>query len=625
MNTQVKKAIVLAAGTGNRLYPLTESNPKPLTRVGEHSIIKRLVSNLISVGITNIVVVTGHLGEQISVELNEHFSEINFSFIHNERYNATNNIYSLWLAREHFTEDFLLLEADVIFSPETLDQLTFGPADSCACLVSPKEYYMDGACVKLTGAPLRVTAPEQVPIAKQSPDHYKTVNFYRLSSKFANTWLHDRLQQKVANNDLSGYYETLFSQAITENSEPFLACIVNQNDWFEIDNLDDLDIASFRLKDPRQRQSHLEAQHGGYWRYPITDHCLLYNFHYPPRKLLDHLSARLEKLVREYPSSQRPIAEYLSGYYDLKASSLVVSNGVSELIPLLFRDVQKPVLIPTPSFNEYESAVPVGLLRHFALQPENDFYLDPHNLLHQAQAENVGHIVLISPNNPTGNAIPHDDLHTLILGAAKQNIQVILDESFIDFHPESRSASFFPELARYANLTIVLSLSKSHGIGGIRLGMLASGSDSLAAAIRSRLPIWNINSFAEEYLRLFSAFRKEYAASCDKVRYEVQKLRQNLNTLPGLTAFPTDANFLFCRLDERLCTASELVTELLQQEQIFVKDCAGKTLPGAEQYFRISSRNEAQNNQLFLALSRILQTRQACAVRTPELVNAATL
>ncbi|WP_455813100.1 aminotransferase class I/II-fold pyridoxal phosphate-dependent enzyme [Pseudomonas graminis] len=600
----IKKAVILAAGTGNRLFPITEIIPKPLTPVNGKSIIERLVINLLETGVNQIVVVTGHFGKKIQSQLNHEFPDVDITFIENTRYQTTNNIYSLWLAREYFTEDFLLLEADVVLRSSVLEQLVGGKKNTSACMVAPKAIFMDGACVELRGVPLVVTAPKQVPVHKQGPHHYKTLNFYRLSSSFASGWLLPQLQHKVNSDELSDYYETLFAQAISEGIEDFQASIVPSYDWYEVDNLNDLDIAEYLLKPVEDQQTWLEKRHGGYWRYPVQDHCLLYNFHYPPKKLLDHLSARLVNLVREYPSAQRPIVEHLSSYYGVPATNLVVGNGVSELIPLLLSGINKPLVIPSPSFNEYEAVIPAHLVRRFMLSEEDGFALSPQKILEYARETGAGHIVLISPNNPTGNALTREDIALIARGAQELGIEVILDESFVDFQGQGRTPSFLPDLLQHTNLSLLFSLSKSHGIGGIRLGLFASANQERVADVRQRLPIWNINSFAEEYLRMFSAHRKEYEASCQKVFDETQALQKALSDIPGLQVFPTEANFIFCRLDNELGTARELITELLQTDAIFLKDCSGKILQDSQQYFRVSSRNGKDNRKLTEAISR---------------------
>lgn len=611
MKQTVDTAIILAAGTGNRLYPLTEEQPKPLTVVGGTPIIHRMINNLIEIGITKIVVVTGHLGDLLKAELENEFSaaDIAFEFIHNAEYRTTNNIFSLWLAREYFLNDFLLLESDVVCDVDVLRDLVDRPQGSSACLVSPKAFYMDGACVEITGYPLKVTAPKQIKAGQTGPEHYKTVNFYRISSGFASGWLVRHLADSVRKGELSVYYEAAFSTAINEGIEDFSAAIVSRDRWFEVDNLNDLDIAEFTFMSAAQREKHLRDRHGGYWRYPITDHCLLYNFHYPPKKLMDHLCDRIEMLVREYPSAQQPITRYLAQYYAVPETVVAVANGVSEFIPIVLNGVDRPVVIPTPSFNEYEAVVPQGALVRAPLHEGTCFRVEPEVILSAAAKSGAGHIILISPNNPTGAAIPRPDIEKILIGAAELGCKVILDESFVDFQAGSRNNSFLTRLSEFPNLIILFSLSKSHGISGIRIGMMASSNQTVMDRARARLPIWNINAFAEEYLRMFSAFREEYMASCIAVRSETDKLQEELAKIVGLRVYNSDANFVFCRLDEGMPTAQVLTSELLDKYSIFIKECSGKTMPKADRFFRVASRMPRENARVVRAIRDLLNTQ----------------
>jgi histidinol-phosphate/aromatic aminotransferase/cobyric acid decarboxylase-like protein len=613
----VRRAIVLAAGSGARLHPLTQDRPKCLVRVDGESLLSRLVGSLAAVGVERVVVVTGHLGERIVEELPAAHPGVEFVFVANDRYRTTNNIYSLWLARAHFDEDFLLLEADVLCHDAVLAPLVAGPAGTSAALVSPRRWFMDGACVELQGWPLTITAPKQIPVGEHRPHHYKTVNFYRIAADFATGWLARRLDDKVATADLSAYYETLFAEAIDRGVTEFRAEVVSDRDWFEIDTLDDLDIAEFRLKPPAERLRALSTRHGGFWRYPVVDHCLLYNFHYPPRKIIDHMAGRLDFLVREYPSAQRPIAAFVGAWHGIDPERLIVANGVSELIPLVLAGARQPVVVPTPSFNEYEAVIDPALVRRLPLRASDDFRVDPERLLALAAAEGAGHVVLISPNNPTGNAIPRADLETIVAGAAAIGARVILDESFVDFQEGGRAASLMDRLDAHPNLTILYSLSKAHGVGGLRIGLLASADPEEVARVRRLTPIWNINAFAEAYLRLFGAFRQEFLASCALVREETRALARGLAEIEGLTVYPTDANFVFCRLDPAIGTAAALTARLLEREGIFVKDCSGKAMAEADRHVRISSRGRADDARLLTALAR-----QTAAMRAEAAVPA---
>ena len=121
MNSQ-RQAVVLAAGQGKRLRPLTEDTPKTLLDVGERAILEHILDALEATGYERVVVVTGFGNEQVKEHCRTH-EALDVEFVHNERFATTNNIYSLWLAREHATDGFTLVNSDTLFPAESLGVL----------------------------------------------------------------------------------------------------------------------------------------------------------------------------------------------------------------------------------------------------------------------------------------------------------------------------------------------------------------------------------------------------------------------------------------------------------------------------------------------------------------------
>ena len=109
------------------------------------------------------------------------------------------------------------------------------------------------------------------------------------------------------------------------------------------------------------------------------------------------------------------------------------------------------------------------------------------------------------------------------------------------------------------------------------------------------------------------AHRTTFWASCEKVRAETDLLQAGLNSVPSVTAFPTDANYVFCKVDSKIGTASDLVWGMLDAHNIFLKNCAGKTMPDAQQFFRVASRSQAENERLVAALKDVVATLEARA------------
>jgi histidinol-phosphate/aromatic aminotransferase/cobyric acid decarboxylase-like protein len=161
-------------------------------------------------------------------------------------------------------------------------------------------------------------------------------------------------------------------------------------------------------------------------------------------------------------------------------------------------------------------------------------------------------------------------------------------------------------------------MSKCYGIGGLRLGYLLTDNSQFADAVREEIPIWNINSFAEMFLRLAARYRKQFAHSCELTRRDRDTLYRGLGTIAGLTVYRPDANFVLCRLPDGVMSSPELTRRLFIEDNILVKHCAGKTMPEADRYVRIASRTEAENQALVEALRRIIGRSRAEKSASPS-------
>tara|TARA_R110002096_G_scaffold274350_2_gene468147 strand:- start:1538 stop:2452 length:915 start_codon:yes stop_codon:yes gene_type:complete len=232
--TKITTALLLAAGTGSRLQPLTKAAPKCLTEVNGVTILERLVINLRKQGFKRLVVGIGHLGDQIQEFLKEHASDLQVDYVFNPDYATTNNLYSLWLARQQITESFMLVESDLVFDFELLDKMLY--PDKMA--ISRMLPWMNGTTVELDSAN-GVTAFRSGQYPSSSEEQYKTVNIYSLSLA---TWkkIEEKLNHYVSANKLNEYYEVVFTEMIADGSLTFDGIIFDSDLWYEIDTGDDL-------------------------------------------------------------------------------------------------------------------------------------------------------------------------------------------------------------------------------------------------------------------------------------------------------------------------------------------------------------------------------------------------
>ncbi len=219
-------------------------------------------------------------------------------------------------------------------------------------------------------------------------------------------------------------------------------------------------------------------------------------------------------------------------------------------------------------------------------------------------------MIVTSPNNPTSMAVPRADLLRLGQLLAAEDVLLVVDESFVDFCDAGQSLQ--DELTGNPNLVIVKSMSKAYGIGGLRLGYLATANLELAARLRAELPIWNVNGFAESFLRLLPRYQSEFRASCARVREDRDHLYTRLTKIDALHVYKPDANYVMVRLPETW-TGPALTRALFTEHGILIKDCAGKSMPNGEQYVRIACRTKRENQRLAVALERVLGSDRAGA------------
>ena len=604
----VRKAIVLAAGVGDRLRPFTDRLPKCLVPVNGVPILVNTLSHLADSGVEEAVIVVGYLKEKIFDRVGGRFQGMKITYVESERYATTNNIYSLWLAREHLNDDVLLIEADVFFEREVIDRLLRAGGDNQAvAAVAPHQPWMSGTVVQLNGDDCieAIIGSGQQGAEFDFSDTYKTVNIYRFGGCFLQEHFLPHLDATIASGNVHGYYEMVLCDVCSQNGPALTAVRCGDLSWIEIDNQDDLAAASYQFASPEERHEYITGLHGDYWRYDFVDHSLLYNLHYPPEALLNGISNRLREVVLNYPGAQDVLARLMGTLIGQPPESIVVGNGASELIKVICGRLKRRLIVPVPSFNEWVNAAPEGLVTESSIRPPS-FQLDVERFARDVVDSGADTAIVVNPNNPTSIAVPKDDLLWLVERLAERDVLVIVDESFIDFTENRRDGTMETETGRYQNLAVIKSLSKCYGIGGLRLGYLLSEDSEFTGAVREEVPIWNINGFAEMFLRLAPHYRRQFDLSCQLVRADCDRFYQRLSGIPGLTVYRPDANFVFCRLPDDAPSGPELARRLFIKHNILVKHCAGKTMPEADRYIRIASRTDEENRTLAEALADTL-------------------
>ncbi len=354
----------------------------------------------------------------------------------------------------------------------------------------------------------------------------------------------------------------------------------------------------------QERYRFISKQHGGFWRHEFIDHNYLYNLYFPPEEFFHHITKHIHQLVLSYPVGQQDLAGLVGDLIGQPPERLVVGNGAAELIKII-AGMDRKLIVPVPSFNEYANAASTGNVVEFALEAPS-FELNVDKFAAEAIRSKAGLAVVVSPNNPTSLLVPKADLIRLVNKLAAHDCMLIVDESFIDFAQNRDQETLEQDIDHYPNLAIFKSMSKAYGICGIRIGYMLTADLDFAAQVRQGLHIWNINGFAEEFLRQAPQYRQEFTASCNRVKADRDLFYLQLQTIPGMIVYRPDANYIFCRLPDHAASGPEVTEALFIKDNIYIKHCQGKTMPESDRYLRIASRTQPENMKLVAALRDVI-------------------
>ena len=602
------QSIILAAGMGKRLKDLTANNTKCMVKVNGVTMIERMLRQLEELNLNRIIIVVGYEGQKLIDYISSLGIKTPIEFVRNDIYDKTNNIYSLYLAREYLLEDdTLLLESDLIFEDAVLKKIIEDPYPSLA-LVAKYESWMDGTVVTLDENNNILSFLDKKHFKFEDiKDYYKTVNIYKFSKEFSTTHYVPFLEaycKALGNNE---YYEQVLKVITLLDKPEIKATILGNESWYEIDDVQDLDIAESIFTTSREEKlKKMESRYGGYWRYPkLVDFCYLVNPFFPSPKLLDEIKANFERLITEYPSGIEVNSLLAAKYYGLKKEHVVVGNGASELIKSLMEKLTGKIGIVRPTFEEYPNRKKSEDVITF--YPDNqDFTYTAEDLMTFYADKDISALLLINPDNPSGNYIKKEDILKIASWAENRNIVFIVDESFVDFADEENSSLLDEEVLKaYPNLIVVKSISKSFGVPGLRLGILASYDKDMIDFLKKDVAIWNINSFGEFYLQIFEKYKKDYEEAMKKFKDIRRDYIEKLSSIKNLRVIPSQANFVMCEVLGGL-TAKELTERLLDEFDLLIKDLSAKNGFNGE-YIRVAVKRPEENEKLIRALKMVLE------------------
>lgn len=601
------QAIILAAGMGKRLGEYTKNNTKCMVPVNGTRLIDRLLGQLSNLHLNRVVIVVGYEGKKLMDYLGDSYQGLKIEYVDNPVYDKTNNIYSLFLAREKMIEDeTILVESDLIFQDRMFDLLVNNPYPNLA-LVAKYESWMDGTMVKIDEDNNIINF-----ITKEAfnyndiNNYYKTVNIYKLSSEFSGKKYVPFLEaysKAMGNNE---YYENVMRIIAFLDSHDLKALPITNEKWYEIDDKQDLDIAEALFAEEKDIIRKYYGRYGGYWRFPkMLDFCYLVNPYFRNSRIIDELEANFRTLIGEYPSGMKVNTLLASKCWGVKEDYIIPGNGAAELIKALMENLEGTLGVIRPTFEEYPNRRDKETLITFI--PQNkDYRYSANDLMEFYGAHHVDSLILVNPDNPSGNFIPKKDLLLLAEWCEKQHTRLIVDESFVDFSKDWDNNTLLHNniLEAHPQMVVIKSISKSYGVPGIRLGIMCSSDKDLIAKMKKMVSIWNINSFAEYFMQIYTKYEKDFKRACEKFIKERDCFEAQLRQISFLRVMPSQANYFLCEVLKPF-TAREIVLRTIKEHNILTRDCSDKIGLDGKQYMRIAVRSHEDNVKLIQAFKSL--------------------
>lgn len=348
------------------------------------------------------------------------------------------------------------------------------------------------------------------------------------------------------------------------------------------------------------------SRYGGFWVYPkMLDYCYLVNPYFNRSKIIDEMQENFRTLVSEYPAGMGVNSRLASECWGIKEEYIIPGNGAAELIKALMENLCGKVGVIRPTFEEYPNRLPNERVTTFV--PQNDtFRYDADDIIEFFEKNRVETIILINPDNPSGNFIAMDGIHKLAKWCENNNIRLVLDESFVDFSVGFLTNTFLNNayLEKYPHMCIMKSISKSYGVPGLRLGILCSADTALIATMKKQVSIWNINSFAEFFMQIYPKYRKDYELACRQFIQAREDFEIELKKISFIKVMPSQANYFFLEILPPY-KPKELCAILLEKYDILASACLAKKGIEPNRYMRIAVRNHSDNAKFIRAMKEL--------------------
>ncbi|WP_456067644.1 aminotransferase class I/II-fold pyridoxal phosphate-dependent enzyme [Eshraghiella crossota] len=601
------QSIILAAGLGSRLGELTKECTKCMVKINGITLIERMLRQLDRYGMDRIIIVTGYKGDILKDYVQNLRINTPVVFVDNSDYRHTNNIYSLWLTREFLEEmDSLVLESDMIFEDRVIEKM-LAVDNGCGTFVARPRPWMDGSIVKLDEDNNIVYFVDDEEVKRIDPSYYhKIVSIYKFKKRYVSEKYMTYLNEYVKKNKDNNLYESLLKVIDLDVEKKIPAEILDEEQWYEINDIQDMDIAESMFADGNEKVRKYLQRYGGYWRYPaMRDFCYLVNPYFPNERFMNEMKSNFDVLVREYPSGMAVNSLLAGHFFGVRTENICVGNGTAELIKSLMENISGNIGMVYPTFEEYpHRKKDVEVIPYYVVDKDFDYSVD--DIMSYYEGKDISAIVLVNPDNPSGHFISKKDILRLEDWCRSKGRKLIVDESFIDFveDDEWHTLLDMEVLLNHPSLIVLKSISKSFGVAGLRLGVIATADTDLIAFMKKDVAIWNINSFAEYYLQIIEKYRDDYYEAMEKFKEVRRRYLDKLSKIKGFKVYPSQANYVMCHIENSV-TSTELADILLNRYNVLIKNLASKEGLNKGNYVRLSVKSDEENDYIVNALMEI--------------------
>lgn len=601
------QSIILAAGLGSRLGELTKECTKCMVKINGITLIERMLRQLDRYGMDRIIIVTGYKGDILKDYVQNLRINTPVVFVDNSDYRHTNNIYSLWLTREFLEEmDSLVLESDMIFEDRVIEKM-LAVDNGCGTFVARPRPWMDGSIVKLDKDNNIVYFVDDEEVKRIDPSYYhKIVSIYKFKKRYVSEKYMTYLNEYVKKNKDNNLYESLLKVIDLDVEKKIPAEILDEEQWYEINDIQDMDIAESMFADGNEKVRKYLQRYGGYWRYPaMRDFCYLVNPYFPNERFMNEMKSNFDVLVREYPSGMAVNSLLAGHFFGVRTENICVGNGTAELIKSLMENISGNIGMVYPTFEEYpHRKKDVEVIPYYVVDKDFDYSVD--DIMSYYEGKDISAIVLVNPDNPSGHFISKKDILRLEDWCRSKGRKLIVDESFIDFveDDEWHTLLDMEVLLNHPSLIVLKSISKSFGVAGLRLGVIATADTDLIAFMKKDVAIWNINSFAEYYLQIIEKYRDDYYEAMEKFKEVRRRYLDKLSKIKGFKVYPSQANYVMCHIENSV-TSTELADILLNRYNVLIKNLASKEGVNKGNYVRLSVKSDEENDYIVNALMEI--------------------